>query len=295
MGKVQEIPFRSLAHNRFVPWIVTLMCYLTLLVLGGATFLNSTISHFHKGLEKAVTVEMFFSHQGFLTPDEEKNQQKQEQNLVQILKKYSKTDRVDILNTGLLENFARPWKQAAQDPLFKKPLLIDVFPKAGQRIQKGDLENYLKRYLHGVTVYEVHPWKQELINLAWTLLFATLAMACLISFVAISIIIFTTHMGLSLHQRTVDILRLIGATNTFIAKRFQGYAVSLAFKGAWWGAFFAALTFFLFLGSSLFKTHLSLFLVLLITPFLLTLLTFIGAKASFSMTLNKERDYAHSI
>ena len=123
MNKVQEIPFQSLSQNRFIPWIVALMCYLAILALGIATCLNNTISHFHQSLEKAVTVELSPNYQGFTAPKDRKTEQTREQQLLHILKQYPKAGQVEVLSTSLLESFVIPWKASKQDPLFKKPLL----------------------------------------------------------------------------------------------------------------------------------------------------------------------------
>lgn len=284
MTKVHEIPFQALPQNRYVPWIVGLMCYITLLVLGGATYLNDLLSQFQQVFERSLTIEVTTPHQGFMSPEIKKKHKERVQKTLRVLKQHPNVERVEALNTAFFEELTPAWKQKlGRDPFSKKPFLIEVYPKKGKTVRSEDIERYSQRFLQGVKAYDIHPLKQSLLQQAWSGLIAALVLALLISLCAISIIIFTTYTGLSLQQRTVEILRLVGATNSFIARRFQEYATSLALKGALIGVTLASLTFFPFVGISLFKEYGSLQGILLLAPTLLILLTFLGAKASYVM------------
>lgn len=289
MTRVQEIPFKSLVQNRLVPWIVALMCYLAVLALGLSTYLNDAINRFHHTLEKATTVELSLKHQGFKTLRAQQNRRERQEKLLHVLEQYSRTGRVELLGTSPLEAFAMPWKAERRDPLFEPPLLVDVFPKPGQHIDPKALTSYVSHFFPGAQVYKLHPWKQHLKDLAWRLLLTALATAGLVSFVALSIIFFTTYTSLHLHQRTIGILRLIGASNRFIVKRFQTYATFLAFKGGFLGAILAFLTFVLLLGWGFMQENLALVVTLFAAPCVLTLLTLMIIKASFALILVNER------
>lgn len=284
MNKIEEIPFKSSPQTRLIPWIIALMCYLAILALGLATSLNNTLSDLQQSLEQSLTVELTSSYQGL--ENKGRDTFPHQQKLQALLKRHTKIERFEPLSFSLLHSLIPSEDKKAKDPLFTPPYLLDVYPKAGRQIDPHDLENYLGRFLQGVKVYQVYPDKKELMSLGWHLLTAVLIFASLIVFIAAAIIMFTTHTGLSLHKETLSILRLIGANNAFIFKRFQKYAASLALQGGFGGLILGMITFGAFLGGSLFQDHVVLLLILLITPLLLTFLTFGLARVSFTFTLD---------
>jgi cell division transport system permease protein len=59
---------------------------------------------------------------------------------------------------------------------------------------------------------------------------------------AVTMVIFATRMGLSVHGRVIELLHLIGAQDSYIARQFQAHALRLALRGGVLGLLLAVLT-----------------------------------------------------
>lgn len=289
---IDEIPFEKVSSGRLVPWIVASMVYLIILALGTSAYIGAFITKFQEGLTRGFTVELMNPQQGLGQQRTPKSVTLERQrHALEVLSQYPGIKVAEPVGASYLEGLVPPWEIASKDPLFSKPTMINVEPHAGAHVDLKALQKYLHTHLPGAVVFESHPWREQLMKMAWTTLTITLSFAGLICIVAMATLAFVTHSGLLIHERIIHILRLIGATNRYISKRFEAYALSVAMRGSLWGSFFAAITFWLVLGPP-HLTHLDNTIgawgVLLLSPILMGLLTLVCARASVSWALAKE-------
>lgn len=289
---VDEIPFEKVGSGRIVPWIVAAMVYLIILALGASAYIGAFITRFQEGLTRGFTVELMTPQQGLGQQHTSKAVVLERQrHALEVLSQYPGIKSVEPVGASYLEGLASPWAMSKKDPLFAKPTMINVEPKLGAHVDLKALQKYLHANLPGAVVYAAHPWREQLMNMAWTALFITLSFAGLICIVAMGTLAFVTHSGLLIHERIIHILRLIGATNRYISKRFESYALSVAMRGSFWGGLFAALTFWVILGPPQLNqsdNSIGAWGVLLLSPVLMGLMTYICARASVSLALSKE-------
>jgi cell division transport system permease protein len=69
-----------------------------------------------------------------------------------------------------------------------------------------------------------------------------IGVVAVIMLVTIGTVIFTTRTGLALHSEAIQVLHLIGAKDTYIAKQFAGRALWLGLKGGLVGLLFCVPT-----------------------------------------------------
>ena len=62
-------------------------------------------------------------------------------------------------------------------------------------------------------------------------LFKTISILALIGLATIGTVIFTTRTGLAVHQEAIEVLHLIGAQDSYIARQFATRALMLALRG----------------------------------------------------------------
>ena len=288
---VQEIPFEQVSSSKVVPWIVGAMVYLIILTLGACAYIGSFITHFQKGLSSGFTVELTSLGQGFdqLKAGHAPMLERQRKAL-EVLNHYPGVKSAEPVGATYLEGLLSGWDERVKDPLFVKPTMINVEPMMGKKIDLKILQKYLHQSAPGSVVYASHPWKEHLMRTAWIALFMSAAFAGLICIIAMATIAFVTHSGLLIHERIIHILRLIGATNRYISKRFETYALSLAFRGSLWGGLLAGTTFWFVFGSPLHQPlsqTIGVWGVLIASPFLMALLTVGCARLSVSWALAK--------
>lgn len=288
---MDEIPFEHVSSSKVVPWIVAAMIYLIILTLGSCAYIASFIAHFQKGLSSGFTVELSSLGQGFdhLRSGHAPMLERQRKAL-EVLNQYPNVKSAEPVGATYLEGLLSGWDARVKDPLFVKPSLINVEPILDKQIDLKILQKYLHKNAPGAVVYASHPWKEHLMRTAWMALYISAAFASLICLVAMATIAFVTHSGLLIHERIIHILRLIGATNRYISKRFEIYALSLAFRGSLWGGLLAGTTFWFVLGFPVgqpLSQTMGLWGVLIASPFLMALLTLGCARLCVSWALAK--------
>jgi cell division transport system permease protein len=70
----------------------------------------------------------------------------------------------------------------------------------------------------------------------------------LIGIAAAATVVFATRTGLAVHQGAIEVLHIIGARDTYIARQFQVRAMSLALRGGLLGLILATMTLALLAG-----------------------------------------------
>lgn len=288
---IEEVPFGKVSSTKIVPWIVAAMVYLIILALGASAYLGVFIDRFQKGLDQGLTVEILAGDPGLGQRDAaQKTMTERQKKVLEALPRFPGVKAAEPLGATYLESLVSPWAERMRDPLFVKPQMIHVAAVPGKKIDTKALQKYLHQAASGVVVYETHPWKEKLLQMAWSLFFMTMAFGGLICVAAMGTIAFVTHSGLVIHERIIHILRLIGATNRYISKRFEVYALSLSLWGSLWGTLLAALTFWAVLGpptGAHLGDTLNVWGVLLLSPLVMSLLTLACARVSVSWTLSK--------
>jgi cell division transport system permease protein len=64
----------------------------------------------------------------------------------------------------------------------------------------------------------------------------------LVGVCAITIVIFATRMGLSVHSHVIELLHLIGALDSYVARQFQAHALKMSLRGGLVGLILAVLS-----------------------------------------------------
>lgn len=134
----------------------------------------------------------------------------------------------------------------------------------------------------------------DYLKISYSFLGFTIIVTSVIAFTTVMTIIFITRTGLTIHERTIDILRLMGAERRFISKQFQTFFFKMALKGGAIGLIFSGMTYgFIlyqnllkdFMMSDFSKTQHDLWFVVLITPLLMMIIVLLSARMTVFMAL----------
>jgi len=90
----------------------------------------------------------------------------------------------------------------------------------------------LQKFTPGVRVETYTQWYDMLTILQKSMQLIAYAFVILIALTIIVVITLVTRAGLSAHQENINILRLIGASNSYVARKFQTHAFRLSTRGA---------------------------------------------------------------
>jgi len=129
--------------------------------------------------------------------------------------------------------------------LFSMPSLIDVSLNKQENVDFQRLEASLKAISPHIHLTDQRPWQSQVTNLMSTSILIAFSITVLVILAAFTTAAFATKTSLLIHHQVIEILSLIGATPSYIAKQFQRHALKQALMASALGSCFAFLTFFI--------------------------------------------------
>ncbi len=231
-----DLPLDHDALGRFLPWLIAFMVYLAALALAGMLVLNAMAARWDKGMGDTLTVQI-------APADSPQKDARRMRSALGILRSTPGVARAQPIDEGRLMALLEPWlgpAGAAKDlPL---PRLIDVEAKPGARVDAAALAARLAAAVPGSAVDDHGVWLERLIHLVRTVEALARAVLLLIGLTTVGTVVFTTRTGLSIHQEAIEVLHLIGAQDTYVARQFAGRALVMGVRGGLMGLFLAVPT-----------------------------------------------------
>jgi len=221
-----DVPFERDAASRLLPWIIAVMAYLAALAVVSATVVNSAVSRWSAGLSGTLTVQIPAAESGIKETAERVNR------AVRILRDTPGVKKIVLLDqkrvTALLEPWLGPNVNANDLPL---PQLIDV---SIERLEPNDvlaLQHRISSEIAGANVEDHQRWLNQILDLVRSVGLLTMAIVGLIVFAAVITVIFATRTSMKIHHQVTEVLHLIGARDSYIARQFARQALILGLEG----------------------------------------------------------------
>ncbi len=222
--------------GRFLPWLIAFMVYLSILALAGMLILDDIARRWDHGMSGAMTVQMTPSPNAggssAVAKEARARDDKRLRAALGVLKTTPGIARAEILSESKLMTLLEPWLGGgafgADLPL---PMLIDVELAGGAQIDMVALERRLKAAAPGAVVDDHGVWLEHLINLIQTVKALALAVLVFIALATTGTVIFATRTGLAIHHEAIEVLHLIGAQDSYIARQFASRALILGLRG----------------------------------------------------------------
>lgn len=229
------LPLKKDPANRFLPWIIALMVYLAVLALAGILVLDTVVGRWRSGRSDTLTVQV--------PPTDERVSDARVAAVLEVLRETSGVESARLLDREEIAALLEPWlgKGAVWEDL-PLPRLIDVVLAPEAVIDLDALEARVLAVAPGAEVDDHKLWLDRLAAAARSLQAAALAVVLSIIAAACSIVIFTTRTSLSVHRDAIEILHLIGARDSFIARIFASQALWLGLRGGLLGFVPAVIT-----------------------------------------------------
>lgn len=231
-----DIPFARDGSVRFLPWIVALMVFLAGLALAGTLLLNVALGDWNRGLTGVMTVE--------LPPAANAQDGDAEVKLVlALLRATQGVTNAKLLPRAEVAKLVEPWLGGGQAvEQLALPRLIDVRIDPAHRPDFDDLRVKLAAAAPGALLDDARLRFDRLFDLGLSVEITALVIVILIGLAAGLTTIFTTRAGLAVHQNVIEILHILGAHNSYIARQFARQALGLGLRGGLIGLVLAVLT-----------------------------------------------------
>jgi len=222
--------------GRFLPWLIAFMVYLSVLALAGMLALDRLADNWDKGMRGALTVQLPPSPEAAAGgPGAARAKIKDEKRLQAaqgVLESTPGVTRAEILNEDKLLALVEPWLGGdTQIGDFPMPRLIDVEVGDEDVFNMDLLKERLAAAAPNAQIDDHGIWLQHLIRLISSVKALAFAILAFIGLATIGTVVFTTRTGLAIHQDAIEVLHLIGAQDSYIARQFASRALMLGMKG----------------------------------------------------------------
>lgn len=229
-----DIPFARDGSVRFLPWLLALMVYLAGLAVVGTLLLNSALADWSRGLTGVMTVE--------LPPAANANDGEAEMKLVLALLQATRgvTAAKELPRTEVA-NLVEPWLGGAVSQL-ALPRLVDVRVDPEHRPDLRALRANLAAAAPGAMLDDARQRFDRLFNLGLSVEATAVIIVVLIVAAAVLTTVFTTRAGLAVHHNVIEILHILGAHDSYIARQFARQSLGLGMRGGLIGLALAIVT-----------------------------------------------------
>jgi cell division transport system permease protein len=233
-----DLPLDRDTTARFLPWIIGFMVYLAMIAATVALLVDHVTQRWQRDLSGQLTVEL----PGIAGEDEAQRQQRVDAALEEI------TDTNGIVGTRLLDEaevkrLLQPWLGDQADQLgVTLPDLVAVSVQPDIRPNLSELAERLQRVSPGAAIDDHAQFNAGALNFLRTIEVLALSLLGLVLVATAGVVAFVARAGLSIHRRIVEIVHLVGAHDSYVARQFQAQAFRYGFMGACLGSLLAAAT-----------------------------------------------------
>ena len=232
-----DLPLKGDASSRYLPWLVAPMVFLSAVALAGAFILNGLIGRWDRDVSGTLTVEVAAAP-GDADEAAEPTRQRVEQ-VLQILDRTPGIASARALSQEQLIALMAPWL-GTSDVLKDLPLpaLIDVTLKTGSDVDIDALGQKIAKAVPGASLDDHRRWLDRLIYLSRSIEWLAIGIVSLIGLVTAATVYYATRTGMAIHREVVEVLHVIGAADSYIARQFAHRAFVLGLKGGILGLVF---------------------------------------------------------
>lgn len=230
-----DLPLDRDASGRLIPLLVGVMVYLAALALVSGLAMHRAVGQWEAGLTGRLTVQI-------PAPVDEERTGTNIDDVLEILRDTPGVTSAEVLSGADLSRLIEPWLGgAAATADLPLPTLIAVAVERGgpgadalhARIATAAPEAYVDDH---------QEWLGSLRSVARSIQVVAALVVVLVGVCAITIVIFATRMGLSVHSHVIELLHLIGALDSYVARQFQAHALKMSLRGGLVGLVLAVLS-----------------------------------------------------
>ena len=236
-----DLPLDRDPTGRFLPWLVALMVYLAALALVCAMVMNKMVERWDTGLSGSITVQIP-PKQGD-PADTGAAADASLDAVIEILLATPGVISAEVLGPDEIVRLLEPWLGAGASygdlPL---PELIAVGIDRSAAPDFEELSRRLAQAAPGTILDDHQSWLGQLLDLARTIELVAALVVILVGASAVTMVVFATRMGLAIHGRVIELLHLIGAQDSYVAREFEMHSLKLALRGGVFGLALAVIT-----------------------------------------------------
>jgi cell division transport system permease protein len=232
-----DLPLDRDSTARFLPWIIGFMVYLAMIAATVALVLDHVTNRWQRDLRGQLTVEL----PATVGEDEAERKERVDAALDEI------SDTNGIIGTRLLDQaevqrLLSPWLGEAGQLGVTLPDLVAVSLQPDTRPNLSELAERLQAASPGAVIDDHADFNESAMNFLRTIEVLAVSLLALVLVATAGVVAFVARAGLSIHRRIVEIVHLVGAHDSYVARQFQAQAFRYGFLGAMLGTLLAVMT-----------------------------------------------------
>jgi cell division transport system permease protein len=222
-----------------LPWIVAIMAFVAGLALSVALALQGMSARWSADLTGVLTVEIPAE-----TARDPRSPDERLEAVLAVLRATPGVASATPVPNERLAAMVEPWLgKAAGSGELPLPRIIDVQLNVAQ-IDVAALQTQLTATAADTTVDDHRRWLGGLLRFARNAVTVALALVVLVALAASGTVAFATRAGLAAHHEAIELLHLMGAHDTYIARQFARLVLLRSAAGALGGIVVAVLVFY---------------------------------------------------
>jgi cell division transport system permease protein len=246
---IEDIPISQEGSRPFLPWIMGLFTLFLVVVLACTLSMGGTFLRWNHQLTNKFTIEI--PNVTVVSPEDQHPQQDLTQahpnplptmlqSVMDVLKTYPSIVKAEVVEQDHLLNLVKPLignVELLGD--LQLPILVDMETLSSADFPLDDLRQKLKPISDLIRVEPHARWQQTLYTFGKAIRTLSYAMMAFIVAMIFVVVGFVTRSAVSAYESQINVLRLMGAKNSYIAGHFQRHTFMHCLKGGGVGALLA--------------------------------------------------------
>ncbi|MBL9034036.1 MAG: hypothetical protein JNN33_04675 [Rhodospirillaceae bacterium] len=233
-----DLPLDRDSTARFLPWIIGFMVYLAMIAAAVALLVDHAAGRWQRDLSSQLTVEL----PAVLGEDSAARAERID-GAVKIISGADGVISTRLLDETEVARLLSPWLGAAATELgVPLPDLIAVSLQPGAAPDIATLRLELLEASPGAVVDDHAAFNARAMGFLRTVEVMAVSLLVLVLAATAGVVAFVARAGLSIHRQIVEIVHLVGARDSYVARQFQAQAFRFGLIGALIGSALAAVT-----------------------------------------------------
>jgi cell division transport system permease protein len=211
----------------YLPWLIAIMVFLAALAIAAAVAASSATSRWAGQLTGTLTVEI-----APRAPNDARTPGERLAAALEIVRASPGVARAEPVSREHIADMLEPWlgksTLVAELPL---PQMIDVTITSGDTFNARLLDARLAAAVPGAGVDDHRRWLENVAHLSRLALVISLVIVALMTLATAGAVILTTRAGLASQLEAVELLHLMGARDSYIARQYASEALGLGLRG----------------------------------------------------------------
>ena len=221
-----ELPLKKDKFNFFLKILTAISMFLFMVTLAAYFMMSAMISSWNKSIIDGLTIQIMPASETLSQDDEQMRVSK----VVLFFQGLDGVEKVKQISDEQIKKLMSPWLGAnANIESLPMPKLLDVRLKNGRNFDYEKAAEMLKEVAPYASIDNHGLWLKKLIKSTSSLKILSLFVLVLVFGASIFSLFYAVETSLRVHQNIIEILHIMGATDSYVAKQYAFRGLKIGF------------------------------------------------------------------